>query len=94
MLSRKDIFFDVSARVDGTTKFGPGKRWGVFPAVSGRWNVVDEPWMEGTRKWLSMLSIRPGWGMTGNQPNKDYCMSISIVLPAIISALPVWLRIT
>ena len=19
-----------------------------------------------------MLSIRPGWGMTGNQPNKDY----------------------
>ena len=69
---KERYIFDVSARVDGTTKFGPGKRWGVFPAVSGRWNVVDEPWMEGTRKWLSMLSIRPGWGMTGNQPNKDY----------------------
>ena len=69
---KERYIFDVSARVDGTTKFGPGKRWGVFPAVSGRWNVVDEPWMEGTRKWLSMLSIRLGWGMTGNQPNKDY----------------------
>ncbi len=64
--------FDVSARMDGTTKFGPNKRWGVFPAVSGRWNIIDEPWMEATRKWLSMLSVRPGWGMVGNQPTRDY----------------------
>lgn len=64
--------FDVSVRMDGTTKFGPSKRWGVFPAVSGRWNIIDEPWMEGTRKWLSMLSIRPGWGLVGNQPTADY----------------------
>lgn len=69
---KERYIFDVSARMDGTTKFGPGKRWGVFPAVSARWNIVDEPWMEGTRKWLSMLSIRPGWGMVGNQPNRDY----------------------
>ena len=69
---KERYIFDVSARVDGTTKFGPGKRWGVFPAVSGRWNIIDEPWMEGVRKWWSMLSIRPGWGMTGNQPNNDY----------------------
>lgn len=64
--------FDVSVRMDGTTKFGPSKRWGVFPAVSGRWNIIDEPWMEGTRKWLSMFSIRPGWGLVGNQPTADY----------------------
>ncbi|MCD8319027.1 MAG: SusC/RagA family TonB-linked outer membrane protein [Paraprevotella sp.] len=69
---KERYIFDVSARVDGTTKFGPGKRWGVFPAVSGRWNIIDEPWMEPTRKWLSMLSIRPGWGMVGNQPSSDY----------------------
>ena len=31
--------FDFSMRVDATTKFGPNKRWGFFPAVSGRWNV-------------------------------------------------------
>ena len=69
---KERYIFDVSARVDGTTKFGPSSRWGVFPAVSGRWNIIDEPWMEGTRKWLSMLSIRPGWGMTGNQPTQDF----------------------
>lgn len=69
---KSKYMFDVSARMDGTTKFGPSKRWGIFPAVSGRWNIIDEPWMEGTRKWLSMLSIRPGWGMVGNQPTADY----------------------
>ena len=64
--------FDFSLRADGTTKFGPDKRWGYFPAVSLRWNIVDEPWMEKTHKWLSMLSIRPSWGKVGNQPDKDY----------------------
>jgi len=66
--------FDVSARVDGSTKFGPGKRWGVFPAVSGRWNVIDEPWMEWARSKakMSMLSLRPGWGQVGHQPDSEY----------------------
>lgn len=63
---------DFSVRADGTTKFGPDKRWGYFPAVSARWNIVDEPWMKGTHNWLSMLSIRPSWGKVGNQPSQDY----------------------
>ena len=64
---------DFSMRADGTTKFGPDKRWGVFPSVSLRWNVIDEKFMESIKgNWLSMLSIRPSWGMTGKAPNRDY----------------------
>lgn len=63
---------DFSLRADGTTKFGPDRRWGYFPAVSGRWNIVDEPWMKATKNWLSMLSTRLSWGKVGNQPNQDY----------------------
>jgi TonB-linked SusC/RagA family outer membrane protein len=63
---------DFSIRADGTTKFGPNKRWGYFPALSFRWNIVDEAWMKSTQKWLSMLSIRPGWGKVGNAPASDY----------------------
>ena len=63
---------DFSLRADGTTKFGPKRRWGYFPAVSLRWNIVDEPWMKGSEKWLSMLAVRPSWGRVGNQPNRDY----------------------
>ena len=63
---------DFSIRADGTTKFGPERRWGYFPAVSLRWNVSDEPFMKKTASWLSMLSIRPSWGRVGNQPTSDY----------------------
>lgn len=64
--------FDFSVRADGTTKFGPDRRWGYFPAVSGRWNIVDEPWMKATNNWLSMLSARVSYGKVGNQPGQDY----------------------
>jgi len=63
-----------SMRADATTKFGSNSRWGVFPAVSARWNVIDEPWMKVVREKgkMSMFSIRPGWGMVGNAPTRDY----------------------
>ena len=64
--------FDASLRADGTTKFGPSHRWGYFPSVSLKWIISDEPWMEPTHKWLSMLAIRPSWGRVGNQPGQDY----------------------
>ena len=63
---------DASLRADGTTKFGPGHRWGFFPSVSLKWIISDEPWMEPTKKWLSMFAVRPSWGRVGNQPGQDY----------------------
>ncbi len=65
---------DATLRMDGTTKFGPNRRWVYSPAVSARWNVIDEPFMEAVREKakVSMLSIRPGWGRVGNQPGQDY----------------------
>ncbi len=63
---------DMTLRADGTTKFGPDNRWGYFPSVSLRWNVIDEPFMEKARKWMSMFSIRPSWAYTGMAPSIDY----------------------
>ncbi len=62
---------DATLRRDGSTKFGPSNRWGNFPGLSARWNISDEPWMEAL-PWISMLSIRPGWGIVGRQPNSEY----------------------
>lgn len=64
--------FDFTVRRDGSTKFGPSERWGNFPALSGRWNISDEPFMKKLLPWLSMLSIRPGWGISGTQPGAEY----------------------
>jgi TonB-linked SusC/RagA family outer membrane protein len=63
---------DFSVRRDGTTKFGDDKRWGNFPALSLRWNISKEPWFRNTLPWVSMLSIRPGWGIVGRQPGSEY----------------------
>ncbi len=63
---------DATLRRDGSTKFGPSNRWGNFPGLSARWNISDEPWMKWAEKWLSMLSIRPGWGIVGRQPDSEY----------------------
>ena len=64
---------DFTVRADGTSKFGPDKRWGYFPSVSLRWNVIDEPFMKWARDLgVSMLSLRPSWGRVGVAPNQDY----------------------
>ena len=59
---------DVSARGDGSTRFGPSHRWGTFYAESGLWNITYEIWMKISEKWLSMFALRFGWGVTGTQP--------------------------
>lgn len=66
--------FDLSMRADGTTKFGPERRWGYFPAYSARWNMIDEPWMQKLKekKYITMAAVKYGWGRTGHAPNRDY----------------------
>ena len=63
---------DFSIRRDGSTKFGPDQRWGNFPAVSGKWIVSDEPWFKKSLPFVSMLALRPGWGIVGTQPGAEY----------------------
>jgi TonB-linked SusC/RagA family outer membrane protein len=62
---------DFTSRLDATTKFGPNRRWGFFPALSLRWNISDEEFMK-KQTIFSMLSIRPSWGLVGNQPGSEY----------------------
>ncbi len=57
---------DLSVRTDGSTAFGRGYKYGTFPSIGARWNIIDENFMEKTKKVLSMLSFRPTWGITGN----------------------------
>ena len=63
---------DFSVRRDGSTQFGGDQRWGNFPALSLRWNIHKEPWFKKSLPWISMLSVRPGWGVVGRQPGQEY----------------------
>ncbi|MCR4921448.1 MAG: SusC/RagA family TonB-linked outer membrane protein [Bacteroidaceae bacterium] len=63
---------DANIRTDGNTAFGKGHKYGHFPSIGGRWNIIDEHFMDWSRGVLSMLSFRPTWGITGNTGTGSY----------------------
>ena len=63
--------FTVSARVDGSSKFGAGNKYGFFPSFAFAWRVKDEPFLKDIQA-LSDLKIRAGYGVVGNQGIAPY----------------------
>jgi TonB-dependent starch-binding outer membrane protein SusC len=60
-----------SIRRDGSSRFGAGNQWGVFPSVSAAWRLSEEPIFRGIAG-LSDLKLRGSWAKTGNQSFGDY----------------------
>lgn len=56
----------ATIRADGSSKFGPGNRWGFFPSAAASWRISAEPWMQGAKGWLDELKIRYSYGTAGN----------------------------
>lgn len=67
----KDRYFLTGViRRDGSSRFGSGNKWAVFPAFSAGWKISDESWMQG--KGFSNLRLRAGYGLQGNQAVSPY----------------------
>jgi TonB-linked SusC/RagA family outer membrane protein len=62
----------ASVRRDGSSRFGPNKRWGTFPSVSAAWRISGEKFMDKTKAYLDDLKLRVGYGLVGNQPAGYY----------------------
>ncbi|MDD6000607.1 MAG: TonB-dependent receptor [Bacteroidales bacterium] len=52
-------------RRDGSSNFGKGNRWGVFPSAALAWRISEEEFLKGNEV-ISNLKLRLGWGQTGN----------------------------
>jgi len=57
--------FTFTVRTDGSTKFGPDNRWGVFPAGAFAWRVSNESFLKDS-KVVSNLKARVSYGASGN----------------------------
>ncbi|TNJ47033.1 TonB-dependent receptor [Tamlana fucoidanivorans] len=65
-----DVFFLTgTVRSDSSSKFRSGKRNGVFPSVSARYNFSN---MLGEGDTFTGLSLRAGWGQVGNENIAPY----------------------
>jgi len=63
--------FSASYRVDGSSRFGVGNRYGNFWAVSAGWIISDEEFMK-QFDFLNMLKLRGSYGKTGNDKIGNY----------------------
>ncbi|WP_187263769.1 SusC/RagA family TonB-linked outer membrane protein [Pontibacter beigongshangensis] len=61
----------ANLRRDGSSRFGANNRWGTFPSASAKWRISEEDFF-GEVNWLSDLSLRAGYGVTGNQNIGNY----------------------
>lgn len=62
----------LNFRADGSTKFGPGNRYGFFPSAALGWRIIEEDFMADATSLLSDLKLRGGYGVIGNQSFGDY----------------------
>ncbi|TAL67887.1 MAG: TonB-dependent receptor [Bacteroidetes bacterium] len=56
----------ATVRRDGSSRFGPDTRYGIFPSVSAGWRISDESFFQGI-SFISDMKIRGSWGQMGNQ---------------------------
>ncbi len=58
---------EFNFRVDGSSKFLPGHRYGFFPSGSLGWRLSEEPWLKPlVDQWLNNAKIRVSYGHLGN----------------------------
>jgi TonB-dependent starch-binding outer membrane protein SusC len=59
-------YLDATVRRDGSSRFAPENRWGVFPSVAAAWRISAEKFLK-KAKFIDDLKIRVGYGQLGNQ---------------------------
>ena len=57
-------------RYDGSSRFAPDNRWGLFPSFSAGWRISEERFMKGLP--IDNLKLRASWGKLGNNAIGNY----------------------
>lgn len=58
---------ELNGRIDGSSRFQKGSRFGFFPSISAGWNISEEPFMSTLRNAIPLLKLRGSFGEIGNQ---------------------------
>lgn len=63
-------YAEFTARADGSSRFGPNRKWGYFPAIGLSWRVNQEEFLKDVSA-VNNLKLRLSYGTTGNQDGID-----------------------
>ena len=61
-----------SLRDDGTSRFSPDTRWGLFPSLALGWKISEMDFFEAAKSTMNEFKLRLGWGITGQQAVGGY----------------------
>ena len=68
----RKYYLNLTGRRDGSSRFGPSRRFASFGAVGGAWILSEENWMQGLKPFLSFTKLRGSYGSTGSDQIGDY----------------------
>ena len=71
--------FAVSARYDGSSRFGEENQFGFFPSASAGWRISEESFFDVS--FINDLKIRGGYGVTGNQNGIGNFDAVALISP-------------
>jgi iron complex outermembrane receptor protein len=57
----------ATLRSDGSSRFAPESRWGLFPSVALGWNMLEEKMFSSLKGKISSMKFRASVGITGQQ---------------------------
>lgn len=60
----------ATVRRDGSSRFGFGNKWGIFPSVAASWRISQEDFFQ--NDIMSDLKLRASFGITGSQEIGNY----------------------
>lgn len=64
-------FVNFNFGYTGSENFATNHRFGFFPAVSGAWNIAEEPFIKSRLKWMNMFKLRYSFGRAGNDVSSE-----------------------
>jgi TonB-linked SusC/RagA family outer membrane protein len=66
---------ESNGRLDGSSRFPKGDRWGFFPSVSAGWVLSEEQFFSPLKSAINFLKLRGSYGQLGNQTVYDQAMN-------------------
>ena len=64
--------FEANLRYDGSSRFAPDKRWGLFPSASVGWVISRENFFQPLSNIFTNLKFRASYGELGNNGIDNY----------------------
>ena len=69
---QEKYYLNLTGRRDGSSRFGPRKRFANFGAIGAAWIFSEEQFIKNEISWWSFGKIRGSYGTTGNDQIGDY----------------------